>query len=654
MPEPSVKHSDPHSPQRRWIARLAGVAGQLIDRSDRPASEQLFDLIAGELGLDVFVHYEVAPGGLRLSNSHGLSGVEAASIGRLSWGEGIAGRVASEGRPIYLPDVQDTDDPAAEFARNIGVNAYVCFPLATAGRIVGTIGFGRRWSGRFEPDELDFLEAATSCIATIELHRRAELELAANEERLRLALELGDIGSFDWNLLTGEGSASEGCYAIFGYGPETTPTYSNVLKVILPEDSERFRADIATTVRSGEGFNAEVRIMRPGDDRVRWIRVDGGVVRCEQGRATRMVGIVRDVTARRQAQEREQLLTREVDHRAKNLLTVVQSVVQLTRADDIEAFREAVSGRIQALGRAHSLLAASRWEGAELTTLVDEEVAPFVEFGGRVSMEGPPVLLRPAAAQSVALVLHELVTNAAKYGALSTSSGRVEVNWSLDRASDERLVLRWSEAGGPPATAPVRKGFGTTVIQASVERQLGGQVRYDWRRDGLYCELVIPAKQLAAAGRRVPAEAPASPDKPAIARIHSPKVLVVEDEPLIALQIAQTLERMDCQVVGPAATVGEALELINAGGFDLALLDVDLSGSRSFPLADLLEDQGRPFAFLTGFGAAELPQRFHRSPLLGKPICSTELDKFVLAATGAEPPTTGERARAAMTSTPPA
>ena len=458
------------------------------------------------------------------------------------------------------------------------------------------------------------------------------ISLKANEERLRLALELGGVGSFDWNLVTGEGAASKGCYEIFGYDPSLTPTYSNVLRVVLPEDLDRFAGEVDTAIQSNETFRCEFRIVRPNDGLIRWIRLDGGIIADDHGRAARMVGIIRDITERREAQDREQILAREVDHRAKNLLTVVQSIVQLTRAEGFDEFRSAVSGRIQALARAHSLLAASRWEGADLSTLVDEEIAPFAGVSGRIQVEGPPVKLKPAAAQSVALILHELITNAVKYGALSRDCGVVALQWRLVRGDDECLGLRWCETGGPLVDAPAHRGFGTTVIRASVERQLGGNLDYDWRTEGLCCDIWLPARQLAAADSHGPLVETRLPKAQQATSNHLPRVMVVEDEPLIALQIAQSLSEMGCEIVGPAASVGEALELITAANFDIALLDVDLNGARSFPIADLLQEQGCRFGFLSGIGVAELPARFHSSRLLSKPLCAREMRSFVAAA----------------------
>jgi two-component sensor histidine kinase len=209
-----------------------------------------------------------------------------------------------------------------------------------------------------------------------------------------------------------------------------------------------------------------------------------------------------EISERKAAQERETLLAREVDHRAKNLLAVVQSIVTLTPAHDAEELKSSVVGRIQALARAHSLLSDSRWDGVLLGDLVAEELAPFVvRITKRVTYGGPALTLRPAAAQSLALVLHELATNAAKYGALSVPAGKLNVEWARDE--DELgpfLRVDWTESDGPPVEEPEALSFGSNIIRASVERQLRGKVTKDWRPEGLFCTLRIPWAEVVRAG----------------------------------------------------------------------------------------------------------------------------------------------------------
>ncbi len=202
----------------------------------------------------------------------------------------------------------------------------------------------------------------------------------------------------------------------------------------------------------------------------------------------RVSGVTVDITERKRAEQRQNLLTREVDHRAKNALALAQSIVRLTRAKDVPAYVQAVEGRISALARVHTILSLSSWQGAEINKLVDEELAPYA-VNGQIKFDGSEVQLQPATAQTLALALHELVTNSAKYGALSTLSGRVSIGWETH---EDVLSLAWEETGGPQVQEPTSRGFGTRSVIASIESQLGGQALFDWRAEGLICRLLVP------------------------------------------------------------------------------------------------------------------------------------------------------------------
>src|SRR5258706_12154198 len=185
------------------------------------------------------------------------------------------------------------------------------------------------------------------------------------------------------------------------------------------------------------------------------------------------------------------MLAREAEHRAKNLLANVGAMVQLSQADTPDGLKEVIAGRIGALATVHSLFAKSRWTGAELGILVQQELLPYSRDGEmRTLIDGPTAMLKPGVAQAMAVALHELATNAAKYGALSVAEGEVRVEWS--READGQLVLHWTEEGGPPVNPPTRKGFGTHVMEAMIHGQVGGNVRLDWRVEGLVCEIALP------------------------------------------------------------------------------------------------------------------------------------------------------------------
>jgi two-component sensor histidine kinase len=250
---------------------------------------------------------------------------------------------------------------------------------------------------------------------------------------------------------------------------------------------------VTDRVLKAGSVSLDERLVRP-DGTIVWIHNSAFVMPDEDGVVRRIGGIAEDVTERRAAEERLKLLAAEVDHRAKNLLAVVQVMLRQTRGTTVPEYAKAAQGRIAALARAHTLLSRSHWRGADLRRLVMDELAAFQRGDGeRIVIDGTSVLLRPEAAQSIALALHELATNATKYGGLSVPQGRIAVVWRRDSNGD--LSLRWSETGGPPVSPPSRKGTGANVIERSIGQQLSGAVRFDWQRTGMVCEIHVPARQ---------------------------------------------------------------------------------------------------------------------------------------------------------------
>ncbi len=247
---------------------------------------------------------------------------------------------------------------------------------------------------------------------------------------------------------------------------------------------------MAVALKEGRAVRGEEAIAeRPDGSRV-WFVPYPTPLRDESGAVVGAVNMLVDITHRKQAEERQTLLANEVDHRANNIFAVIQAALRLTRASTVEEFRRVMEGRIGALARAHNLLAQSRWAGADLRRLVDEELKPYL--GGdrpRARIDGDPTPLSAAVAQCLAMILHELAANAAKHGALSSPAGRVHVDWRI--VAPDRLALRWAETGGPPAGAPARVGVGTKVIRAAVA-QAAGDIRFDWAPTGMACEIQLP------------------------------------------------------------------------------------------------------------------------------------------------------------------
>ncbi len=238
----------------------------------------------------------------------------------------------------------------------------------------------------------------------------------------------------------------------------------------------------------------------------RFIRADGREVWLEEtsraefdaaGRYVRLKGLTLDITERKRAEEHQDLLIAELDHRVKNVLARVAVVGMYTRqgSSSMDEFVQALDGRIQSMADAHALLSQSRWRGVSLTDLVQRQLAPYTT-NVNATINGPDIILPAAATQAVAMVLQELVTNAVKYGALSAADGRVSVSWDRQRRGDAAsLTLAWRETGGPPAEAPSRSGYGTSLIRDLIPHELGGTVDLVFASDGVRCGMEIPLKR---------------------------------------------------------------------------------------------------------------------------------------------------------------
>jgi len=323
--------------------------------------------------------------------------------------------------------------------------------------------------------------------------RTAELErstaqLLESEQRRSMALAAGKMGSWDWDWVNGDWMWDEGQYRIFGIDPGTFEvTSDNIRKLLHPDDAERLQQSITQLDRGARSYEAEFRIRRP-DGEERWCVGTAAASTDRNGRIVRVSGVTIDITERKRAEQRQNLLAREVDHRAKNALALAQSIVRLTRAATLKDYIEAVEGRISALARVHTILSLSNWQGAEIWRLIEEEISPY-STGTRIELEGPELQLEPATAQTLALAVHELITNSAKYGALSALAGRLNIGWEVQGGV---LQFTWEERDGPTVEQPIARGFGTRSVIASIESQLGGRANFDWRTEGLICRLSVP------------------------------------------------------------------------------------------------------------------------------------------------------------------
>jgi PAS domain S-box-containing protein len=464
--------------------------------------------------------------------------------------------------------------------------------------------------------------------------RTAELEasnmqLKQSEQGRTIALAAGQMGSWGWDLATKKWRWDEGQHRIFGVDPQDFKiTVENIRALIHPEDWKPLTEVAREMSKGARTQQIEFRVVRPSGE-VRWCIGTAAASVDDKGNLARINGVTIDITDRKEADERQVLLAREVDHRARNTLAVIQSIIRLTRAKSVDDYVHAVEGRIKALARAHTLLSDSRWRGADLATLVAEELAPY-RAGDKIRCGGPDVSLQPATAQGLALALHELATNAAKHGGLSSPAGKVTLEWQLE---SEALTLHWSETGGPPVAEPSSHSFGLKVIAASIEQQLGGKAVFRWAPTGLQCQMMIPRSELAKSRVFSPLLVANSGRGTVVGVKHDSKsrVLLVEDEALVAMMIQETLKEFGYQVVGPLNTASEALAAAREGHFDAAVLDINLGDGLVYTVAEILGVRGVPFIFVTGYDADSVDPRFSEVPILQKPIERDMLQKIFMA-----------------------
>ena len=454
---------------------------------------------------------------------------------------------------------------------------------------------------------------------------RSNARLRESERRRSLALAAGRMGSWDWDLTGGTCLWDEGQSRIFGVEPGAfVPSVDTVRALVHPDDWAEIETAFAEASEGQGTFQKELRIFRPSGD-MRWCIATAAGTFDAHGRMVRLSGVTIDITDRKEAEEHQLLLAREVDHRARNALAVVHAIVRLSRANSMEGYIEAVEGRIRALAQTHALLSQSRWQGANIMQLVEEEIAPFrTGQGVKVQMKGSSLVLPAEKAQIVALALHELATNAAKYGALSCSSGRVEIDWRLEGG---RLIVTWLESDGPKVELPVRQGFGSKIMNASIKQQIGGDVVFDWQPRGLTCTLSIPF----GAGTAVTSREQNGDNLVQLKPGGSGRIMLVEDEVLIGMLMRDMIVGMGYFVCGPYCSLAEALAAAECQEVDAAVLDVNLGGEYVYPLADRMLEKGIPCIFVTGYDEEAMDERFALFPVLQKPISRKGLEPVLRA-----------------------
>ena len=495
-----------------WTGALFDGSGQFIARTRDP--ERLVGRLAGpELLRRVLSERE---GFLDTTSRDGVPVLVAFSrVESIGWTAAVNVPLAELAAPAWLSALRSVASGLVfllvGLALALFVSRRITGPIASLRGLAATPDGGRAPGASSGLAEVD--EVAAALLAGTRERRAAAAALRESEFRLRLALDASQLGIWLWEA-GGELSGDDRAKALFGLPRGARVDYATWIAAIEPEDRPAVEAASKRALDASDPhdeFEHEYRVRRP-DGRIVWLRAVGrAAFEADPGRpagrrAARMLGTIADVTERRAADERQRLLLREVDHRAKNALAVALSLVRLAPRDDAARFADGVEGRIAAMARAHSLLAEQRWDGADLRALAEGELDAYAD---RVRLEGPPARLSAGAAQPVAMVLHELATNAAKHGALSAPGGRVSLSWDFaprgaagdGQGAGAGLHLRWRETGGPAvARPPGRSGFGSRLLASLTERQLGGRLTLDWEPDGLSATVALPPRHASPAG----------------------------------------------------------------------------------------------------------------------------------------------------------
>lgn len=343
--------------------------------------------------------------------------------------------------------------------------------------------------------ELDLLQ--TELAAAAGARQEAEDRLRENEVRLRLAMEVGEIGAWEYDMASGHLTTSAACKAMFGRPTNEVFTWEQAAESLGAEHSKRLQEASKRALAEGGGFELDHEVTWPNGS-LHLVQTRGRVF--EREGATRFIGVCQDVTAERQAKAQQELLLHELNHRVKNTLATVQAMATMTFRPpcDPDVARETFVGRILGMAKTHDLLTATQWEGASLRDLLLAELGPYQDLHGkRVHLRGKPVMLGTQATLALGLAVHELATNASKYGALSVPEGRLSVRWRTVRIEGEpHLLIEWAESNGPPVTPPTRQGFGSRLIQRGLAQDLGGEIKLNFAAAGLFCVITFPLNQV--------------------------------------------------------------------------------------------------------------------------------------------------------------
>jgi PAS domain S-box-containing protein len=462
--------------------------------------------------------------------------------------------------------------------------------------------------------------------------------LVLDRKRLDLALETARLGEFEWDIVRNVLKVTTRTATITGLPPgEIAGDGGDALYAIVhPDDREQVRTVISKALETTGRYDAEHRMVRPDNGAIVWLQSAGVLTRDEAGAPASVCGIVHDVTERRLVDDQRKTLMAELDHRVKNVLAAVQALAMQTakRTTSLESFLTTFAGRLKSMASANELLTAARWRGAAIAHLAAAELGGIAP--GQTRWEGPELFLTPRAANALSLAMHELATNALKFGALSTEAGRVDLRWT--QLEDGGFELTWTESGGPTVTAPAHLGFGSTLLGQVTGRELQGRVEVEYRSAGVRVRLQASPAAVVDRPDTVPEAPVRRAAEPVVASngrtdLKGARVLIVEDAVLLALELETGLADAGAEVIGPAYELEEAMALLDRE-IDAAVLDANLNGRSVTPVAEVLASRGIPFVFATGYGEAGGAPSGFDAPIIRKPYDVTQVAAAVAAVLG--------------------
>lgn len=539
------------------------------------------------------------------------------------------------GRTVVVADA--SRDPRVSKAQlqsyiAFGFNAFAAVPLIKEGRFVACLGVHQAAARAWTDHEISLLEETAERLWAAVERARAEAALRESEERFAQfanasasALWIRDAATLAMEY------ASPAMRGIYGIEPDALlGPIERWASLITPDDRDIALKHLETA-RNGEAVVHEFRIQRPSDRAFRWIR-DTDFSLKVNGQVHRIGGIAEDITEAKLAIEHQGVLLAELQHRVRNTMAIIKSITARTgeRAETVAEYTDLMGGRLRALARVQTLLTRSANVRVDIANIVQDEVSAQAQHEGQYELEGPATSLSPKAAEVLTLAVHELATNALKYGALSVPDGRVSVRWATtEKRGTPWLSLKWAEEGAPERPqptpeAPRRRGFGSELIEGRIPYELGGGGAIKIESGGAQCHLEFPltdgASVLETGAPQRATVFGGALDMTGEPDLSGYRVLVVEDDYYLATDAARALQGAGAQVLGPCPTELSARAELSERRPDAAVVDINLGSGLSFKLAETLKDQGIPFVFTTGYDREVVPEEFSDVEHLMKPI----------------------------------